>query len=82
MSGFFARFPVAWRPVVALPIDQVRRWLLGETFPQNIAVVGQCDVGEDGVLLMRLSLSPFSLSRRSKKGWRNLQVDHGKLSVL
>ena len=39
-------------------------------------------VGEDGVLLMRLSLSPFSLSRRSKKGWRNLQVDHGKLSVL
>ncbi|CRH92859.1 Uncharacterised protein [Chlamydia trachomatis] len=36
-------------PVVAVPVDQVCRDLAVDAFPPHIAIVGQCDVGEDGV---------------------------------
>jgi hypothetical protein len=41
------------RPVLALPVDQVRRRFLGHAFPPHIAVVGQRDVGEDDVFFQR-----------------------------
>src|SRR5690606_19700808 len=37
------------RPVVALPVGQVGRDLLGHALPPHVAVVGEGDVGEDGV---------------------------------
>ena len=41
-------------PVVALPIDQVRRRLIGHVLPPHVAVVGEGHVGEDRVLGQRL----------------------------
>ena len=41
------------RPVLAVPVDQVRRGLVGLAFPPDVAVVGQRDVGEDDVFLER-----------------------------
>src|ERR1700679_2871745 len=41
-------FRLAKIPVVALPVDQVIRLTL-QTFPPDVAVIGECDVGEDGV---------------------------------
>ena len=38
------------RPVVAVPVDQVRGRLLGHALPPDVAVVGQRAVGEDRVL--------------------------------
>src|SRR6266487_510496 len=40
-------------PVLAGPVDQVRRWCLGHALPPYIAVVGQRDVGEDAIGLYR-----------------------------
>ena len=37
----------SWRPVAAIPVDEMRGRLLGHSFPPNIAVVCQCDVCED-----------------------------------
>ena len=37
-------------PVVALPVDQVIRRIVADAFPPDIAVIGERDVGEDGVL--------------------------------
>ena len=39
------------RPVLALPVDEMRRRLLRHAFPPHVAVVGQRDVGEDDVFL-------------------------------
>ncbi len=41
------------RPVVAVPVDQVRRLLLGHALPPDVAVVGPGAVGEDRVGLDR-----------------------------
>ena len=41
-------------PVVALPVDEVGRGLLGEALPPDIAIIGQCDVGEDAISVERL----------------------------
>ena len=47
--GWAAGVPDAGRPVVALPVDEVRGRLVGEALPPDVAVVGEGDVGEDGV---------------------------------
>ena len=39
----------ARRPVVALPVDEVGGRLVGHALPPDVAVVGEGDVGEDGV---------------------------------
>ena len=36
-------------PVVALPVDKVI-WCRRKAFPPDITIVGQCDIGEDGIL--------------------------------
>ncbi len=41
--------PATGRPVLAAPIDQMRRRRVGHSFPPHIAVVGQRDIGEDDV---------------------------------
>lgn len=46
--------PTVRRPVLLLPIDQMGGWLLGHSFPPDVAVVGQGNVGEDGVGADRL----------------------------
>jgi hypothetical protein len=37
------------RPVVALPVDRVRRRLAVHAFPPDVAVIGERNVGEDRV---------------------------------
>lgn len=46
--GVRGKSSASWRPVLAGPIDQVIR-STGESFPPNASLIGQCDVGEDGV---------------------------------
>ena len=41
------------RPVLAAPVDQVRRGVLGQTLPPDVALVGGGHVGEDRVVAER-----------------------------
>ena len=47
--GWAAGASLAGRPVVALPVDEVGRWLAVEALPPHVAVVGHGHVGEDAV---------------------------------
>ena len=49
MCGLLASLCVLGRVVIALPVDQVIGQLSVDALPPNIAIVGQCDVGEDRV---------------------------------
>ena len=48
--GWAALRPDVGRPVVALPVDEVRRSRHAHVFPPDVALVGEGDVGEDAVL--------------------------------
>ena len=37
------------RPIAAVPVDEMR-WRVAQAFPPHVAIVGEGDVGEDGVL--------------------------------
>ena len=39
----------AWGPVAAFPVGEMAGWVLGHAFPPDVAVIGECDVGEDRV---------------------------------
>ncbi len=82
--GCAAFLSLSGRPVVALPVDGVRRRLAVHAFPPDVAVVGQRDVGEDRVFLDRLHRVRIRLVIRAgrdaeKSGFR---VDGVKLAVL
>ena len=47
-----ARLAVCGRPVVAVPVGEVGRRLVGHALPPHVAVVGEGDVGEDRVALV------------------------------
>ena len=55
MRGLGASFlGDGWSPVLALPVDQVcghRAGVLVHAFPPDVAVIGQCDIGEDDILV-------------------------------
>src|SRR3954447_15672583 len=73
-----------WRPVAALPVDEMRRWSVGEAFPPHVAVVRQCDVGEDAVGVERVDR--VLVRRQSGAGCdteeASLRVDRVKAAVL
>ena len=58
VGSLAAGLAVFGRPVLALPVDQVRGQLaavvLFHAFPPHVAIVGQCDVGEDDVVIEAL----------------------------
>ena len=58
--GCAAGVSTVGRPVVAVPVDQVRGRLLRHALPPDVAVVGERDVGEDRVR---------ARSRPSRSGW-------------
>ena len=47
--GMCGLAPAVGCPVLAGPVDQVRGGCLGHALPPHVAIVGQRDVGEDGV---------------------------------
>ena len=54
------------RPVLALPVNQVRGWLVAHAFPPDVAVIGQRHVGEDGVTLQRVHAVRVGLEVRAR----------------
>ena len=80
-AGFLGDFR---RPVLALPVDGVRRRVLGHAFPPHVAVVGQRDVGEDDVFLQgghRVVVGLFVGARRNAEE-AGFRVDRVELAVF
>ena len=71
-------------PVVALPVDQVRGRLVGHALPPHVALVGQRDVGEDGVAPHGAHRVGVGLHRRSRRDAEEpgLRVDRVQATVL
>ena len=71
------------RPVVALPVDGVRRRVTVHALPPHVAVVGQGDVGEDGVGPDRLHRRRVGRVRRSGRDAEvpGFRVDRVQLAV-
>ena len=72
------------RPVAALPVDEVLR-LAFQALPPDIAVVGECDVGEDGVACRdRLHRVRVGLPVRSRRDAEEaeLRIDRIQPAVL
>ena len=53
-NGFAVLVGLAWLPIPAVPVDEMRGRLLGHSFPPDIAVVGEGDIGENGVAFDRV----------------------------
>ena len=71
------------RPVVALPVDRVRRRVAVHALPPHVAVVGERDVGEDRVGPDRLHRVRVGRVRRARRDAEvaGLGVDRVELAV-
>ena len=59
------------RPVLALPIDEMRRRRFRHPFPPDVAIVGQGHVGENHIRLEHLHRIRIRLARRA---WRHAKI--------
>ena len=84
MCGFHAGFTDFRRPIIAFPVDCMGWRFAIHAFPPDIAIIGQCDVGENHVFVQRVHtvFVGFAVGTRSHTEVAELWIDRVQTAVL